>query len=93
MRHTGGLADTVTDTTPETLTSKTATGFSFDAATPDALLETVERALGYYRQPQIWQQLVCTGMKQDFSWKHSAQLYIELYETIIARHAGEAVAE
>jgi starch synthase len=93
VRHTGGLADTVTDTTPETLQAKTATGFSFDAATSDALLASVERALLYYRQPDIWQQLVCTGMRQDFSWKRSAQLYIKLYETIIARRAGEPIAE
>jgi starch synthase len=93
VRHTGGLADTVTDTTPETLETKTATGFSFDAATSDALLAAIERALGYYRQPDIWEQLVCTGMKQDFSWKKSAQLYIELYESIIAHRASEAVAE
>jgi starch synthase len=93
VRNTGGLADTVTDTTPETLAAKTATGFSFNAATSSALLEAVDRALDYYRQPAVWQQLVCTGMKQDFSWKHSAQLYIKLYETILARRAGEAVAE
>jgi len=30
VRNTGGLADTVTDTTPETIESKTATGFSFN---------------------------------------------------------------
>ena len=91
VRNTGGLADTVTDTTAETLAAKTATGFSFDAATSSALLETVERALGYYRQPDVWQQLVSTGMKIDFSWKHSAQLYIELYETVLAHRAGKAV--
>ena len=93
VRNTGGLADTVTDTTTATLAAKTATGFSFNAATSGALLEAVERALGYYRQPDVWQQLICTGMKLDFSWKHSAQLYIELYETILARRAGETVAE
>ena len=53
----------------------------------------MERALGYYRQPDIWQQLMCTGMKQDFSWKRSAQLYIKLYKTIIARRAGKQVTE
>jgi starch synthase len=85
VRNTGGLADTVTDTTPETIESKTATGFSFNKAKATALLKTVERALGYYRQPEIWQQIVCTGMKQDFSWKRSAQLYIELYETVLTQ--------
>jgi starch synthase len=57
------------------------------------LLKAVERALGYYRQPAIWQQIVCTGMKQDFSWKRSAQLYIELYETVLAQRDGKATAE
>ena len=85
VRNTGGLADTVTDTTPETIESKTATGFSFSKAKATALLKTVECALGYYRQPEIWQQIVCTGMKQDFSWKRSAQLYIELYETVLTQ--------
>ena len=85
VRNTGGLADTVTDTTPETIESKTATGFSFNKAKATVLLKTVERALGYYRQPEIWQQIVCTGMKQDFSWKRSAQLYIELYETVLTQ--------
>jgi len=85
VRNTGGLADTVTDTTTDTLESKTATGFSFNKAKATALLKAAERALGYYRQPAIWQQIVCTGMKQDFSWKRSAQLYIELYETVLTQ--------
>ena len=93
VRNTGGLADTVTDTTPETIESKTATGFSFNKAKAAALLKTVERALGYYRQPEIWQQIVCTGMKQDFSWKRSARLYIELYETVLVQRDGKATTE
>jgi len=93
VRHTGGLADTVTDTTPETLETKTATGFSFLNATAPDLKEAIERALGYYRKPAIWQQLVCTGMKQDFSWKRSAQLYIELYETVLGQRTGDTTAE
>ncbi len=93
VRNTGGLADTVTDTAPATLANKTATGFSFQEATASALLDAVTRALGYYREPESWQQILRTGMKQDFSWKHSAQLYIKLYETVLARRDGEAIAE
>jgi starch synthase len=91
VRHTGGLADTVTDTTPATLSAKTATGFSFTGATAPALMQAVTRALVYYRQPAVWEQLVCTGMRQDFSWKRSAQLYLELYEKVLAQRAGEAI--
>ena len=93
VRYTGGLADTVTNTTADTLEAKTATGFSFQEATAAALIKAIKRALEHYRQPAIWQQLVCTGMKQDFSWKHSAKLYIALYETVLAQHAGKPIAE
>jgi starch synthase len=89
VRHTGGLVDTVTDTTPATLEDKTATGFSFHKATAKALRGAVDRALSCYREPDTWRQLVRTGMKQDFSWKRSAQLYIELYETVITQRSGE----
>ena len=87
VRHTGGLADTVTDTTPATLEAGTATGFSFLQATAGALRSTVLRALKYYREPETWQQIVRTGMKQDFSWKRSAERYLELYKNILAPRA------
>ena len=95
VRRTGGLADTVIDTTDATLEANTATGFSFEKATAIALNGAVTRALGYYRQPEIWQQLVCTGMKQDFSWKHSAKLYLKLYRTVLQQRSMgmEAIAE
>jgi starch synthase len=93
VRHTGGLADTVTDTTAATLDDKTATGFSFQEATAAALWGAVERALSCYREPDTWLQIVRAGMKQDFSWKHSAQLYIELYEKVLAQHASGTITE
>lgn len=92
VRHTGGLVDTVTDTTPATLEDKTATGFSFQETTATALWSAIERALDCYREPDTWEQIIRAGMKQDFSWKRSAQLYIELYETVLARERDKAVA-
>mgnify|MGYP001813347356 FL=1 len=91
VRNTGGLADTVTDTTPETLEAKTATGFSFQQPTATALGKAVGRALGCYRKPETWQQIVCNGMKLDFSWKRSAELYLELYTAILAHRASGSV--
>jgi starch synthase len=93
VRRTGGLADTVTDTTAETLEARTATGFSFTGTTAKDLVTTIDRALGYYRQPDVWQKIVINGMKQDFSWKRSALLYLELFETVLARRKGVSVAE
>jgi starch synthase len=84
VRSTGGLADTIVDTTPATIEDKTATGFCFQKASATALWSAVERALHHYRKPEIWAQIVDTGMRQDFSWKRSAQEYVELYTRLIA---------
>jgi starch synthase len=85
VRATGGLADTITDTTRETLEKKTATGFAFREYSPLALAETLTRACETFAQKSVWNQLVKTGMAQDRSWKRSAQEYIALYERLTAR--------
>ncbi len=83
VRTTGGLVDTVVNLTPETLASGKATGFSFGPFTPGAFLHAVHRAMEIYRnQPNIWQQLVRNGMRQDWSWDHSAGEYERLYDRL-----------
>jgi starch synthase len=80
VRATGGLADTVTDTTPETLAAGTATGFRFAAYSTDALLEAARRAMATSRsRPEPWGQIQRTGMGQDWSWDRSAAEYEKLY--------------
>lgn len=79
VRGTGGLADSVTHTSESTLQEKTATGFVFTAATADALLKSIDRALYYYAQPRLWKQIIKTGMQQDFSWQRSAEAYLAVY--------------
>jgi starch synthase len=84
VRATGGLADTVVDTTPSTLDSGTATGFSFGAYAPEAFQDAVWRALTVYRtRPDQWRQVMVNGMKQDWSWDRSAGEYARLYERIV----------
>jgi starch synthase len=86
VRATGGLADTITDCTPETLAAGTATGFTFVAHTPAALLTTVQRALDIYRhRPDDWLPLMRTGMRQDWSWDRSAGEYDKLYRQLAER--------
>ncbi|MGH8547761.1 MAG: glycogen synthase GlgA [Methylococcales bacterium] len=79
VHNTGGLADTVVDTTPVTLRNHTATGLVFDEANAGSLMEAVKRALLLYENPSAWKEMQQTGMRQDFSWKHSAEQYLELY--------------
>jgi starch synthase len=82
VRKTGGLADTVVDTLPETLSNNTATGFVFTEATSGALMETIKRALIVYNRAEAWKRLQICGMKKDFSWNNSAKEYMALYQQL-----------
>jgi len=84
VRRVGGLADTVTDAAPEALAAGTATGIAFDAPTPAALAHAVKRALALRRDARLWKQMQLTGMRQDFSWRHSAAEYLQLYEQALS---------
>jgi starch synthase len=92
VRATGGLADTVTDTNGETLAAGTATGFSFTAYDPRMFRETIDRALVLWRtRPEVWRQVMLTGMRQDWSWDRSAVEYEMLFRRLVvdrppARH-------
>jgi starch synthase len=78
----GGLADTVVDTLPESLSNNSATGIVFDETLSGTLFEVIKRALMLYSQPKTWKQIQVNGMLKDFSWKHSAEQYRLLYEKL-----------
>lgn len=80
VRRVGGLADTVTDATPEALAQGRATGFAFDAATPAALAACVHRALAMRRDAPVWRAVQVTGMAQNLSWAGPARDYLNLYQ-------------
>ena len=74
VHATGGLADTVEDG---------VTGFVFWEPTPHALWLAVERALALYPSKPAWKRMMQNGMKQDFSWEHSAKAYAALYQRML----------
>jgi starch synthase len=84
VRATGGLVDTVIDTTAETLADGTASGFTFDSIDPGALEHAVRRALDCHEDRERWRGLVRRVMRQDWSWDASARAYLRLYEHTIA---------
>jgi starch synthase len=88
VRRVGGLSDTVIDATPDALARNTATGFVFDAPTPAALVHAIKRALTLRRNARLWKQMQLAGMHQDFSWRHSAAEYLQLYELALDDIAG-----
>ncbi len=82
VRRTGGLADTVIDANHAALDSGTATGFVFEAATPESLLAAIDRALTLYAKRTAWTRVVKTAMGQDYSWVRSAKRYLALYREL-----------
>jgi starch synthase len=79
VRHTGGLADTVTPFEPST---GKGTGFVFHDFTAQALLETMRWALRNYHSPKDWERCVQNGMAMDFSWDRQGQEYLQLYRRL-----------
>lgn len=82
VRRTGGLADTVIDCTPATLTDGTANGFVFEQASSDELLACLQRAVSTWRQTTHWQQLQRNGMALDLGWHTAAQQYLKRYQQL-----------
>jgi starch synthase len=82
VRKTGGLADTVIDTLPESLANHSATGIVFKEANSGALLEAIKRSILLYHNHHTWRQMQTNAMHRDFSWRNSAEQYSELYHSI-----------
>jgi starch synthase len=85
-RATGGLRDTITDyhADQHLRGKRTSTGFLFGEADPDALAETIRRALEVYGDKRRWRGLQRRAMGQDFSWQRSAEQYLALYERLLS---------
>ena len=77
VKKTGGLADTVLDFHEY---DDKGNGFTFKDHTSYALYYAIERALNIFKDKKIWKEIVMRGMKEDFSWKHSAKEYMRLYK-------------
>jgi starch synthase len=84
VRATGGLVDTVVDTTPESLQNGTANGFVFEAYDSRALEQAVWRALDAHANRDLWAGLVRRAMLQDWSWNTSAHEYLRVYDQVQA---------
>jgi len=79
VRETGGLADTVVDCNEATLADGTANGFVFNDASPEALFQTIRRAVSAWHDKALWHKLQRNGMVLDFSWSKAAASYKAIY--------------
>ncbi len=59
------------------------TGFLFSEYRAEDLLKTIDEALKFYSQKEIWKQIQTNCMRQDLSWEKSAKKYLSLYQKIL----------
>ena len=76
--NTGGLADTVTDST-----KINGNGFVFYRYTTKELVRAIQEAVKKYQDKNSWKKLINNAMKKDYSWSNSAKKYLNLYTQIL----------
>ncbi len=81
----GGLADTVFDADANNIKKGIANGFVVKEKSARALLNTIQRAITFYKNKDMWRQLQLNAMTGDFSWETSAAKYIKLYKTALKK--------
>jgi len=79
VRHTGGLADTVLELTPDL---EDGSGFIFRDYTSEALIAVVRQGIEAFKNKVAWHQAMRRVMKRDFSWRASAVKYERAYRQI-----------
>jgi len=78
VRKVGGLGDTIKD-----CRSGEGNGFVFEEYSAKALFDTIEQAhVLYSYKTDDWKNLVREAMEFDFSWKKSAQIYVDLFKEL-----------
>ncbi len=80
VHRTGGLADSVTGISAETLADGSGTGFLFDRPVAADLAHRALAALSLFREdPAAWRQAQLNAMSQDLGWRNSARTYVDVY--------------
>ena len=87
VHATGGLRDTVIDVDDE---PTTGTGFAFESASSDALVDACTRFLARFNAGgALWEALLDRGMAVDFDWRTaSAPAYLAAYRRAISIRRG-----
>ncbi|MBN8254008.1 glycogen synthase GlgA [Priestia flexa] len=79
VRETGGLNDTVLSYNEYTYEGN---GFTFANYNAHDMLYTIERAISFYNDKDVWEKLMRDAMSQDYSWAQSAFKYNQLYANL-----------
>lgn len=81
VRETGGLKDTVRAYVDYT---GVGNGFTFASYNAHDMLHVIREAVKVFRYDKKgWENLMMKGLTSDFSWNHSAEQYLQMYESLI----------
>ena len=81
VRETGGLRDTVLSYNEA---NGAGNGFTFFNYNAHDMLYTLRRAVYFYRNSKdVWATLQKRAMGGDYSWAHSAEMYLSLYQDML----------
>lgn len=83
VRRTGGLADTVSDSSLENLADGIASGFVFEDSNAWSLLRAIRRTFVLWSRPTLWRYVQRQAMGMDFSWQVAAVAYRDLYQRLL----------
>lgn len=84
----GGLDDTVIDYQGD---ARKGTGFTFKTHSGESLLDGLDAARTLYKEAADWRTLTMRCLKQDFSWKATAQAYLKAYRRVTRRSKSQAI--
>jgi starch synthase len=82
VRATGGLLDTISGIEAG---GESGNGFIFGEYSSNALLDAVRRAVDFYRDKNALRKVRKRIMREDHSWRRSAEEYCALYERARSR--------
>ena len=83
VRNTGGLADTVFDADHSDRPYHERNGYTFNDYNNPGLESALRRAIGlWHLYPQYFRELMCNGMRHEYSWKDPGTHYLNIYNYI-----------
>ncbi len=87
VNATGGLVDTV-----QTFDADTGkgNGFVMEKATASHLLKSIKKALSLHSNKKMWQKIMKSAMREDYSWESSAKKYLQLYAKCITHRKTQS---
>ncbi|QUS35238.1 glycogen synthase GlgA [Falsirhodobacter algicola] len=83
VAQVGGLADSVINVNPASMTAGVATGFTFTPTTADAMSGALRRLLQLWNDRDGWAQVQRNAMRHPVGWQASAEAYEALYRQIL----------